>query len=162
MNLYKNPNEEELQEIVEAVEANGGYCPCALEKNEDTKCPCKNFRISKETDFCHCGRFYKIREYETLALIGDISDYSNQEEYLTWLERLDYQDFITYGIPLNKHDYHCGSEPHMQLSKTKIAKADAVLILIEENQALTNIIEELCEWAIRLNKKILYRSDLKQ
>ena len=97
-----------------------------------------------------------------MALIGDISDYSNQEEYLTWLERLDYQDFITYGIPLNKHDYHCGSEPHMQLSKTKIAKADAVLILIEENQALTNIIEELCEWAIRLNKKILYRSDLKQ
>ena len=162
MNLYKNPNEKELQEIVEAVEVNEGYCPCALEKNEDTKCPCKSFRTSEETDFCHCGRFYKIKEYETLALVGDISDYSSQEEYLIWLEKLDYLEFITYSIPLNEYDYHCGSEPHMQLSKTKIAKADAVLIICEENKALKNIIEELCEWATRLNKKILYRSDLER
>ena len=30
---------------------NDGYCPCQVEKNEDTKCPCKMFRESHE---CVC------------------------------------------------------------------------------------------------------------
>lgn len=36
------------------------YCPCALEKNDDTVCMCKAF---KEQDFvgeCHCGLYEKI------------------------------------------------------------------------------------------------------
>ena len=49
--IKQNPYEEELTEIIEAVEANDGYCPCALTKDEDTKCMCKVFRDSKETDF---------------------------------------------------------------------------------------------------------------
>ena len=43
-----------------AVEANGGYCPCMVEKNEDTKCMCKEFREQTELGKCHCGRFEKI------------------------------------------------------------------------------------------------------
>ena len=67
MAIYQNPNKEELQEIIDAVAANEGYCPCEIEKNQDTKCPCKSFRTSEETDFCHCGRFYKIKEYEAVT-----------------------------------------------------------------------------------------------
>lgn len=44
--------------IGELVKANGGYCPCAVERNEDTICPCKEFR-EQETGECHCGRFEK-------------------------------------------------------------------------------------------------------
>ena len=34
--------------IGELVKANDGYCPCAVLKNEDTKCQCKEFREQKE------------------------------------------------------------------------------------------------------------------
>ena len=46
--------------IRENVEANGGYCPCAIWKTPDTKCMCKDFR-EQESGLCHCGRFEKVR-----------------------------------------------------------------------------------------------------
>lgn len=42
------------------VEANDGYCPCEIWQNEDTKCPCKNFRDQTEPGECHCGRYEKV------------------------------------------------------------------------------------------------------
>jgi hypothetical protein len=45
----------------ELVAANDGYCPCAIEKNEDTRCMCKEFREMDEGE-CHCGRYKKERE----------------------------------------------------------------------------------------------------
>lgn len=44
------------------VDLNDGYCPCAILKNEDTKCMCKEFKEQKEPGECHCGRFIKIEE----------------------------------------------------------------------------------------------------
>lgn len=49
-------------EVVKAVKNNGGYCPCMLEKNEDTKCPCKKFREQNEPGECHCGRYVKVKD----------------------------------------------------------------------------------------------------
>lgn len=45
-------------EIRKQLQQNGGYCPCAIEKSEDTKCPCKAFR-EQEHGSCHCGLYYK-------------------------------------------------------------------------------------------------------
>lgn len=42
------------------VEANDGYCPCMIEKNEDTRCMCRDFREQKEPGPCNCGRFEKV------------------------------------------------------------------------------------------------------
>jgi hypothetical protein len=47
-------------EIRKDVEANNGYCPCAIWQNEDTKCMCKEFREQKEPGECQCGRFEKV------------------------------------------------------------------------------------------------------
>ena len=47
--------------IRENVEANDGYCPCAIWQTPDTKCMCKDFR-EQESGLCHCGRFEKVRE----------------------------------------------------------------------------------------------------
>lgn len=157
--IFKNPNEEEYNEITEAVKLNDDYCPCLSHKDEDTKCMCKAFRISKETDFCHCGRFYKVKNYETIALIGDISDYTASENYIDWYERLIYQNFIVLGVPLNLHDFHCGSEEHFNLCKSIIAKADAVVVL-GHDQKLYSMIADLIEWAGSINKKVLTREDL--
>ena len=48
--------------VQEAIDANGGYCPCAIYQNEDTLCPCFEFRTLPEPSVCHCGRFEKVRE----------------------------------------------------------------------------------------------------
>lgn len=46
-------------EIRADVEANNGYCPCAIWQTPDTKCMCKDFR-EQESGECHCGRFEKV------------------------------------------------------------------------------------------------------
>ena len=46
--------------IAEDVAANDGYCPCAVFKNPDTKCMCKEFREQKTPGPCHCGRYEKV------------------------------------------------------------------------------------------------------
>lgn len=44
----------------------GGYCPCRLEKTEDNKCICKEFREQmKDPNFegyCHCMLYYKTKD----------------------------------------------------------------------------------------------------
>lgn len=46
--------------IKKYVDENGGYCPCLIQKNKDTKCMCKDFREQKEPGKCYCGRFEKV------------------------------------------------------------------------------------------------------
>lgn len=46
--------------IGELVDITGGYCPCEIYQNEDTLCPCKNFREQTEPGECHCGRYEKV------------------------------------------------------------------------------------------------------
>ena len=157
--IFKNPNEEEYEEITEAVTLNDNYCPCLSYKDEDTKCMCKAFRDSKETDFCHCGRFYKVKNYETIALIGDTSEDEGTINYMGWYEKMMNQDFIVLGIPLDLYDINCGSEEHFNLCKSIIAKSDAVVVL-GHSQKLYSMIADLIEWADSINKKVLTREDL--
>ena len=44
------------------IEKLGGYCPCSIERSEDTLCPCKAFREQQEPGPCHCGRYEKREE----------------------------------------------------------------------------------------------------
>lgn len=48
--------------IADLVEQCGGYCPCAIYQNEDTLCPCKEFREQTEPGVCHCGRYEKVED----------------------------------------------------------------------------------------------------
>lgn len=48
--------------VAELVRANDGYCPCAIQKTEDTKCICKEFREQETSGLCHCGRYKKVVE----------------------------------------------------------------------------------------------------
>lgn len=157
--IKKNPNKEDYDEISEAVAANEGYCPCALTKDADTKCMCKDFRDSADTDFCHCGRFYKMRNYETLALLGDVSKEDRASTYMNWFESLIHQDFIVLGIPLDLYNINCGSEKHLNLCKAIVAKSDA-LVTLGIDQQLYPIANELIEWASSIGKKVLTREDL--
>lgn len=53
-----NKNNPKVNDIIKAVKENDGYCPCKLEKTEDTKCICVDFQ-KKERGVCHCGLFIK-------------------------------------------------------------------------------------------------------
>ena len=55
-------NEVLVKYITEKLKSNGGYCPCRLEKTEDTKCPCKDFREQEQEGACHCGLYIKVNE----------------------------------------------------------------------------------------------------
>lgn len=61
MKIIQNPewSEDEHKLFAQKIKENNGYCPCSLLQNDDTKCPCKEFR-EQESGVCHCGRFIKI------------------------------------------------------------------------------------------------------
>lgn len=62
MKYYESEDKKHVEAIKSALQKNDGYCPCRLVKNEDTKCPCKEFRESNESGKCHCGLYIKVEE----------------------------------------------------------------------------------------------------
>jgi len=56
-----NDDKELVNRIRQALKDNDGYCPCALERNRDTRCLCKQFREMTEGT-CHCGLYVKSVE----------------------------------------------------------------------------------------------------
>lgn len=63
MKISYNPDEEIVKSVKEGLERTGGYCPCRIQRTDDTKCMCKEFRdqIKDPTfeGFCHCLLYYK-------------------------------------------------------------------------------------------------------
>lgn len=62
LRIKQNDDKTIVCEIKKKLKENDGYCPCALEKSEDTKCMCKEFLHSTEPGFCHCGLYEKVEE----------------------------------------------------------------------------------------------------
>ncbi|MDD6394973.1 MAG: ferredoxin-thioredoxin reductase catalytic domain-containing protein [Firmicutes bacterium] len=63
MKIRFNEDQEIVRRVQEGLKAKGGYCPCVLTKNEDTKCMCKQFREQiadpNFEGYCHCMLYYK-------------------------------------------------------------------------------------------------------
>lgn len=60
-----NPDTETVQSIRDALDKNGGYCPCRITRNADTKCMCVDFQNMVKADqsgFCHCGLYESYSE----------------------------------------------------------------------------------------------------
>ena len=58
LKIIYNQDKQIVDKILDALDKNNGYCPCKLEKNNDTKCMCKEFKEQKE-GYCHCGLYIK-------------------------------------------------------------------------------------------------------
>ena len=58
LKIIYNQDKQIVDKILDALDKNNGYCPCKLEKNNDTKCMCMEFREQKE-GYCHCGLYIK-------------------------------------------------------------------------------------------------------
>ena len=60
MGIRVSENQDLVTNIRAKLKDNGGFCPCRLEQNDDTKCPCKEFR-EQESGECHCGVYIKTK-----------------------------------------------------------------------------------------------------
>ena len=49
-----NPDKIYVEMMLEAIRQNEGHCPCQVDVNKDTMCPCKAFREKSE---CLCGLY---------------------------------------------------------------------------------------------------------
>ena len=60
-----NPDPEIVKTIREGLKRKDGYCPCRVEKKEEYKCMCLEFREQiADPDFegyCHCMLYYKSK-----------------------------------------------------------------------------------------------------
>ena len=61
MAIRLNEDAELVAQIKEGLKKKGGYCPCRLERTEENKCICKEFREQKTEGLCTCGRYMKVR-----------------------------------------------------------------------------------------------------
>ncbi|MBR7137224.1 MAG: ferredoxin thioredoxin reductase catalytic beta chain [Clostridia bacterium] len=63
MKVILNPDAEVVATVKAGLERTGGYCPCRMERTEENRCICEEFRAQiKDPDFegfCHCFLYYK-------------------------------------------------------------------------------------------------------
>ena len=151
--IKKNPNKEIFDEISKVIKENDNYCCCAITKNEDSLCICKNFREQKEGGFCHCGRYYKVSDYPIITIIHAPTD---NEYALNLAYSLTKQGFIvTLPFCCDTAQYIQNVEIYREIQKTKIDHSDIVFVLNTSEEAVMFLEEEIC-WAEELNKKIIY------
>ena len=63
MKISLNPDENIVNIVKQGLEQRGGYCPCRMEKTEEKKCICEEFRRQMDDPefegYCHCMLYYK-------------------------------------------------------------------------------------------------------
>ena len=63
MAIRLNEDQEMVRMVKEGLKRTGGYCPCRLERSEENKCICQEFREQMADPnfqgYCHCMLYYK-------------------------------------------------------------------------------------------------------
>ena len=66
MAVRLNENKEIVAKIKEGLKKKDGYCPCRLEKAEQYKCICEEFKNQiadpNFEGYCHCMLYYKSKD----------------------------------------------------------------------------------------------------
>ncbi len=66
MAIRLNEDKEVVKAVQEGLRRKGGYCPCRLQKKEEYKCICKEFREQMADPnfegYCHCRLYYKSKD----------------------------------------------------------------------------------------------------
>ena len=65
VNVKLTDNREYAEKLHAVMKGNGGFCPCRLQRTEDNRCICTEFRAQMADPefegYCHCKLFYKAR-----------------------------------------------------------------------------------------------------
>ena len=66
MSVRLNEDKKIVEMIREGLKQKGGYCPCRLERTEENKCICKEFKEQiadpEFEGYCHCRLYYKEKD----------------------------------------------------------------------------------------------------
>ena len=66
MKITLNPDASVVLQVREGLKRTGGYCPCRLQRTEENKCMCQEFRDQINDPafegFCHCMLYYKSKD----------------------------------------------------------------------------------------------------
>ena len=66
MAVRLNDDKDLVAAVKEGLRRTGGFCPCKLELNEDTRCICREFREQiadpEYEGYCHCMLYYKSKD----------------------------------------------------------------------------------------------------
>jgi len=66
MAIKLNPDKEIVASVKEGLKRTGGYCPCRIQRTEEYKCMCDEFKKQfADFDFegyCHCLLYHKEKE----------------------------------------------------------------------------------------------------
>ncbi len=155
--IFPTPDFNHRKKIETAVKENNGYCPCMLEKTDDTLCMCKQFRDLSHAEFCHCQRYYKVLNAPKVCLCGSTKFKDKFFEIA--------KDFTLKGyiVTMPMVFVHSGDEEINEvqkayldeLHKAKIADADLVYV-INCDGYIGNSTRNEIKWAAALSKKIEY------
>jgi ferredoxin-thioredoxin reductase catalytic subunit len=66
MAVTLNPDSTMVDSIRQGLKRTGGYCPCRVQRIEENKCICQEFRQQMADPdfegFCHCMLYYKTKD----------------------------------------------------------------------------------------------------
>lgn len=63
MTIILNKDKEHVARIAKKLEESDGFCPCRIDRSEDTRCVCKEFRDNVKDGVagpCHCGLYIAV------------------------------------------------------------------------------------------------------
>ena len=72
LKIIENPDRETFVKTTVALKNNNGYCPCLIDRTENSKCICIDFKFQSTTGKCHCGRYVKVPQYYTQEELQEI------------------------------------------------------------------------------------------
>ena len=155
--IFPTPDFTHRKKMEIAIKENNGYCPCALERTEDTLCMCKHFRELNKTEFCHCQRYYKVLKAPKVCLCGSTKF---KDKFIEKAKEFTLRGYI---VTMPMVFVHSGDEEINEvqkayldeLHKAKIADADLVYVINCDGYIGTSTRNEI-KWAAALSKKIEY------
>lgn len=65
MKIRTNEDKDFAKRMMDAIKDNDYYCPCKIEKTDETHCMCEEFRTQIKNGiegYCHCGLYYAEKE----------------------------------------------------------------------------------------------------
>ena len=146
--IIPNPDFIRRKKVEELIKENDGYCCCAVEHTEDTKCMCKEFRDSKEFGFCHCGRYYKVLHAPKVCLCGSTKF---KEKFFEVARDLTLQGYIVTMpmVFIHRGDDVAPMDKDFldEIHKAKIADADLVYV-INCNKYIGESTKSEIDWAM--------------
>lgn len=158
MRILTNRNLDKVAEIKQKLEENDGYCPCALIKDRDTKCMCKDFRNKINEGYlgeCNCGLYKSVPS--VVYICGDPA--IARDNILKWSDIYTLKGAITL-LPEIFYKRTKKDAPVLEnVWKQKVQIAD-LIIVVDKFGKVDPTTEKIVEYTKRIKKNLIYTSDM--